>query len=86
MTVPLVLISKSARPGKDDVLDLRYGTAMDDPKPFILSVTAEHIQYQTQDTPPFTYYQMKAYVDKNADKLKTIAEACIAKGLKAETL
>lgn len=84
--MPLVLISKSARRGKTDVIDLRYGTAMDDPKPFILSVTAEHIQYQTQATPPFTYYQMKAYVDKNADKLKTIAEACIARGLKAETL
>jgi hypothetical protein len=29
---------------------------------------------------------MKAYVDKNAEKLKTIAEACIGRGLKAETL
>jgi hypothetical protein len=86
MTVSLVLISKSARPRKNDVLDVRYGTAMDDPSPFILSITAEHIQYQTQATPPFSYYEMKAYVDKNADKLKTIAEACIARGLKAQTL
>jgi len=84
--MPVVLISKSARPGRTDVIDLRYGTAMDDPKPFILSVTAEHIVYQTQSNPPFNYYQMKAYVDKNAEKLKTIAEACIARGLKAETL
>ena len=84
--MPVVLISKSARPGRDDVIDLRYGTALDDPKPFILSVTAEHIVYQTQATPPFNYYEMKAYVDKNAEKLKTIAEACIARGLKAETL
>jgi len=84
--MPVVLISKSARPGRNDVIDLRYGTAMDDPRPFILSVTAEHIAYQTQATPPFSYYQMKAYVDENAEKLKTIAEACIANGLKAEAL
>ena len=84
--MPVVLISKSARLGRIDVIDLRYGTVMDDTKPFILSVTAEHIVYQTQATPPFNYYQMKAYVDENAEKLKTIAEACIARGLKAETL
>ena len=84
--MPVVLISKSARLGRNDVMDVRYGTAMDDPKPFILSVTAEHILYQTQAAPPFSYYQMKAYVDNNAEKLKTIAEACIARGLKAETL
>ena len=84
--MPVVLISKSARLGRNDVIDLRYGTAMDDPKPFILSVTAEHIVYQTQAIPPFSYYQMKTYVDENAEKLKTIAEACIARGLKAETL
>jgi hypothetical protein len=45
--MPVVLISKSARPGRVDVIDIRYGTAMDDPTPFILSVTAEHIVYQT---------------------------------------
>jgi hypothetical protein len=84
--MPVVLISKSARPGRNDVIDLRYGTAMDDPTPFILSVTAEHIVYQTLATPPFNYYQMKAYVDNNAEKLKTIAETCIARGLKTETL
>jgi hypothetical protein len=84
--VSFVLMCKSARPKRNDVIDLRYGTSLSDPKPFILSVTAQYIAHETQGTVPTTYREMKDYVDKNADRLKAIAENCKARGLNAETL
>jgi hypothetical protein len=84
--MPFVLISKSARPKRNDVIDLRYGTSLSDPKPFILSVTAQYIAHETQGTVPTTYREMKDYVDNNADKLRAIAENRKDRGLTTETL
>jgi hypothetical protein len=72
--------------GRNDMIDLRYGEAIDDPQPFILTVTPQHVAHAMSKTLPISRLDMQDYVNKNAEKLKGIAQNCKARGFTSEVL
>ena len=65
---------------------LRYGSAQDDPMPFILTLTPQYVAREIEKTPPVSYTKVQRYAERNADKLKAIAKLHKARGLNTHTL
>ena len=65
---------------------LRYGTAHDDPIPFILTLTPQYVARESGKTLPVSFIKIQRYAERNADKLKAIAKLHKARGLNTLTL
>ena len=49
---------------------LRYGTGLDDPMPFTLTLTPQYVAREIRKTLPVSYIKVQRYARRNADKLK----------------
>ena len=65
---------------------LRYGTAHDDPIPFILTLTPQYVARESGKTLPVSFIKIQRYAERNADKLKAIAKLHKARGLNTHIL
>jgi hypothetical protein len=65
---------------------LRYGTGHDDPMPFILTLTPQYVAREIQKTPPVSFLKVQRFAERNADKLKAIAEFEKSRGLNTHIL
>jgi hypothetical protein len=65
---------------------LKYGSAINDPLPFILTVTPQYVAHATSKTLPITIQEIQDYINKNAERLRQIAENCKERGKNAEVL
>jgi hypothetical protein len=81
--MPLKLIGVAKR---ENMIDLTYGEAADDPRPFVLTVTPIHVAHETSRSLPMSASDLHAYILTHVTKLKTTAEECQAQGLTSETL
>ena len=66
------------------VLYMRYGSGIDDPKPFLLTLTPQYVARAIGKTPPITFREMDKYADQHAKALK--AEALVQKNQGSTTL
>jgi hypothetical protein len=67
------------------VFRIRYGSGLDDPMPFMLTVTLPYVARQLGKSVSFA--EISKYVEQNADKLKATARfAKIGRGFAAHTL
>src|SRR5215813_13077338 len=60
---------------------LRYGIGHDNRMPFILTLTPQYVAREIQKTPPVSFLKVQRYAERNADKLKAIAEFEKSRGL-----
>jgi hypothetical protein len=81
MSLTLVALSK-----RENVVDLKYGETVDDPDPFILTLTSQHVAYRTSKSPPISGVDLVSYVLTHVTELKTTAENCRSLGLASEIL
>ena len=82
--VAFKLIGSTEEP--NGMLRLIYGVAHDDPQPFILTLTPQHVVHATGKTPPIMLQDIQEYVKRNADRLKAIAKNARERGLTAQVL
>jgi hypothetical protein len=80
--MPFRLICKV---GRRDAIDLKFAASPDDPVPFILTVTPQHVAHATSKS-VIRRSDMRDYIEANADRLKAIAENCRARGVISEVL
>jgi hypothetical protein len=67
------------------VFHIRYGSRVDDPMPFMLTVTLPYVARELGKSVSFA--EVSKYVEQNADKLKATARfAKIGRGFTAHTL
>jgi hypothetical protein len=67
------------------VFRIRYGSALDDPMPFVLTVTFPYVARELGKSVSFA--EISKYVEQNADKLKATARfAKIGRGFTIHTL
>lgn len=78
------LIGSTEEP--NGMLRLTYGVAQDDPQPFILILTPQHVAHATGKTPPIMLHDIQEYVKRNADRLKVVAQNARHRGLTAQVL
>ena len=81
MTLTLVAMVK-----RENMIDLKFGEALDDPQPFVLTVTPGYVAQQTAKTLPITASDLHAYILAHVAKLRATAENCKAGGLTSEVL
>jgi hypothetical protein len=81
MTLTLLAVVK-----RENMIDLKYGEAFDDPQPFILTVTPEYVAHETAKSVPISASDVHAYILAHAAKLRATAENCKAGGLTSEVL
>jgi hypothetical protein len=81
MTLTLVAMVK-----RENMIDLKFGEALDDPQPFVLTVTPGYVAQQTAKTLPITASDLHAYILAHIAKLRVTAENCKAGGLTSEVL
>jgi hypothetical protein len=79
MTLTLVAMVK-----RENMIDLRFGEAFDDPQPFVLTVTPGYVAHETAKSLPISASDLHAYILANFAKLRATAENCKAGGLTAE--
>src|SRR5262249_20938325 len=65
---------------------LRYGTGHDDPMPFILTLTPEYVAREIKKALPVSFLRVQRYAERNADKLKAIANVERERGFSTHTL
>jgi hypothetical protein len=64
---------------------IRYGSGLDDPMPFVLTVTLPYVARELGKSVSFA--EISKYVEQNADKLKATARfAKIGRGFTTHTL
>jgi hypothetical protein len=80
MTLTLVAMVK-----RENMIDLKFGEALDDPQPFVLTVTPGYVAHETAKTLPISASDLHAYITHVA-KLRATAENCKAGGLTSEVL
>ena len=81
MTLTLLSVVK-----RENMIDLKYGKAFDDPQPFVLTVTPEYVADETAKSLPVSASDVHAYILAHAAKLKATAENCKARDLTSEVL
>jgi len=81
MTLTLVAMVK-----RENMIDMKFGEAFDDPQPFILTVTPQYVAQQTSKVLPINGLDLQAYLLTHVSTLKATAESCKARGLTSEVL
>jgi hypothetical protein len=81
MTLRLVAMVK-----RENMIDLKFGEALDDPCPFVLTVTPGYVAHETAKTFPISASDLHAYILAHVAKLRATAENCKAGGLTSEVL
>jgi hypothetical protein len=81
MTLTLLAVVK-----RKNVIDLKYGEALDDLQPFILTVTPEYVAHETAKSVPISASDVHAYILAHAAKLRATAENCKRRDLTSEVL
>jgi hypothetical protein len=81
MTLTLVAMVK-----RENMIDLKFGEALDDPQPFVLTVTPGYVAHETAKTLPISASDLHAYILAHVAKLRATAENCKARGLTSEVL
>jgi hypothetical protein len=81
MTLTLVAMVK-----RENMIDLKFGEALDDPQPFVLTVTPGYVAHETGKTLPISGSDLNAYILAHVAKLRATAENCKAGGLTSEVL
>ena len=81
MTLALVAMVK-----RENMIDLKFGEALDDPQPFVLTVTPGYVAHETGKTLPISGSDLNAYILAHVAKLRATAENCKAGGLTSEVL
>jgi hypothetical protein len=65
---------------------LQYGTGHDDTMPFILTLTPQWVAREIHKSLPVSYLKVQRYAERNADKLKAIAQFEMERGSNRHTL
>jgi hypothetical protein len=81
MTLTLVAMVK-----RENMIDLKFGEAFDDPQPFVLTVTPGYVAHDTAKSLPVSASDLHAYILAHVAKLRATAEKCKAGGLTSEVL
>jgi hypothetical protein len=81
--MPLTLVAVVKRHNE---VHLKYGETVDDPDPFILTLTSQHVAYKISKSAPISGVDLASYVLAHVTELKTTAEECRSLGLASETL
>jgi hypothetical protein len=81
MTLTLVAMVK-----RENMIDLKFGEALDDPQPFVLTVTPGYVAHETAKTLPISASDLHAYILAHVAKLRATADNCKAGGLTSEVL
>jgi hypothetical protein len=81
MTLTLLAVVK-----RENMIDLKYGEAFDDPQPFVLTVTPDYVAHETAKSPPISASDLHAYILAHAAKLRAASENCKARDLTSEVL
>ena len=81
MTLTLVAMVK-----RENMIDLKFGEALDDPQPFVLTVTPGYVAHETAKSLPISASDLHAYILAHVAKLRATAEKCKAGGLTSEVL
>jgi hypothetical protein len=71
---------------RENMIDLKFGEDLDDPQPFVLTVTPGYVGHETGKTLPISGSDLNAYILAHVAKLRAIAENCKAGGLTSEVL
>jgi hypothetical protein len=71
---------------RQNMVELRYGEAADDPEPFTLTITPQYVAHQTSKPLPLSGIDLQVYLLANMSKLQATAEECKAGGLSSEIL
>jgi hypothetical protein len=71
---------------RENMIDLKFGEALDDPQPFLLTVTPGYVAHETAKTLPISASDLHAYILAHVAKLRATAENCKAGGLTSEVL
>jgi hypothetical protein len=71
---------------RENMIDLKYGEAFDDPQPFVLTVTPQYVAHETAKSPPISGSDVHAYIMAHAAKLRATAQNCKARELTSEVL
>jgi hypothetical protein len=79
MTLTLLAVVK-----RENMIDLKYGEAFDDPQPFVLTVTPDYVAHETAKSLPISASDVHAYILAHAAKLRATAENCKARDLTSE--
>jgi hypothetical protein len=81
MTLTLVAMVK-----RENMIDLKFGENLDDPQPFVLTVTPGYVAHETSKILPISASDLHAYILAHVAKLRATAENCKARGLTSEVL
>jgi hypothetical protein len=81
MTLTLVGMVK-----RENMIDMKFGEAFDDPQPFVLTVTPGYVAHETAKSLPISASDLHAYILAHVAKLRATAENCKAGGLTSEVL
>jgi hypothetical protein len=65
---------------------MHFGNSIDDPIPFILTVTPRYVAHQMQTTLPLKTQELQRYCKEKREDLRKIALHCKQSGLNAEVL
>jgi len=65
---------------------MHFGKSIDDPIPFILTVTPRYVAHQMQTTLPLKIQELQHYCKEKREELRKIALNCKQRGLNAEVL
>jgi len=68
------------------LLRIRYGSGVDDPLPFVLTVTPQYVAHAAGKTLPLTHREIQEYADQNAEQLKAIAKNAKDRGYSTQVL
>jgi hypothetical protein len=68
------------------LLRIRYGSGIDDPLPFILTVTPSYVAHADAKMPPPTHREIQDYAERHAEELKAIAKNARDRGFNAYVL
>jgi len=71
---------------RENMIDLKYGEAFDDPQPFVLTVTPRYVAHETAKFLPISASEVHAYILAHAAKLRAIAQQCKERDLTSEVL
>jgi hypothetical protein len=71
---------------RENMIDLKYGEAYDDPKPFVLTVTPQYVAHETAKSLPISASEVHAHILAHAAKLRAIAQQCKEPDLISEVL
>jgi hypothetical protein len=71
---------------RENMIDLKFGEALDDPQPFVLTVTPGYVAHETAKSLPISGSDLHAYILAHVAKLRGTAENCKAGGITSEVL